>query len=303
MAGLRRDATLPQMIASSTRGPWRDCPMPASWNVTSPTATSWPSRPWSGGTGRWSWASAEASSTTPTTPTTPSRPHSSCWRKGRSIRSDGSVGGWLHGVAWRIALQVKSDAARRRDQERRAAKQAGEPITYGPGRDDTLAVIHQEIDRLPDRYRRPVVLCYLEDLTYQQAADQLRWSEATTRGRLARARDLLRARLTRRGVTLVGAGLRLAAGASPSTAATVPAALLRATVRAARTSAWVRPPRRGLVDDDRVDEAGGEAMMIARLKAIAAAALVVATLAGLATGWPRSGPATMARGPRDRAGS
>ena len=65
-------------------------------------------------------------------------------------------------------------------------------------------MIHQEIDRLPDRYRRPVVLCYLEDMTYQQAADQLRWSEATTRGRLARARDLFRARLTRRGVTLAG---------------------------------------------------------------------------------------------------
>ena len=107
-------------------------------------------------------------------------------RKARSIRDDDSVGGWLHRVAWRIALQVKSDAARRRDQERRAAEQAGEPIASGAWHDDTAAVIHQEIDRLPDRYRRPVVLCYLEDLTYQQAADQLRWSEATTRGRLAR---------------------------------------------------------------------------------------------------------------------
>ncbi len=47
-------------------------------------------------------------------------------------------------------------------------------------------MIHQEIDRLPDRYRRPVVLCYLEDMTYQQAARHLHWSEATTRGRLAR---------------------------------------------------------------------------------------------------------------------
>ncbi len=72
-------------------------------------------------------------------------------RDGRSIRADGSIGGWLHRVAWRIALQVKSDAARRRDQERRAAELAGEPIAPGPARDDTAAVIHQEIDRLPDR--------------------------------------------------------------------------------------------------------------------------------------------------------
>ena len=137
-------------------------------------------------------------------------------------------------MAWRIALQIRADAVRRRDQERRAAERAGEPITSGPARDDTPAVIHQEIDRLPDRYRRPVVLCYLEDMTYQQAADQLRWSEATTRGRLARARDLLRARLTRRGVTLAGTGLVVAGGASPGTASAVPAALLQATVRAAR---------------------------------------------------------------------
>ncbi len=91
-----------------------------------------------------------------------------------------------------------------------------------PVRTIRAAVIHQEIDRLPDRYRRPVVLCYLEDMTYQQAADHLRWSEATTRGRLARARDLLHARLTRRGVTLAGAGLSIA-GASSSQASPVSA--------------------------------------------------------------------------------
>ena len=50
------------------------------------------------------------------------------------------------------------------------------------------AVIHQEIDSLPERYRKPIVLCYLEAMTYEQAAGHLRWSEATTRGRLAQAR-------------------------------------------------------------------------------------------------------------------
>ena len=54
-------------------------------------------------------------------------------RKARSIRADGTLGGWLHRVAWRIALQLRSDAARRRDQERRAAERAGEPITLRPG--------------------------------------------------------------------------------------------------------------------------------------------------------------------------
>src|SRR5262249_27839223 len=148
-------------------------------------------------------------------------------RKARSIRVDGSLGGWLHRVAWRISLQVHSDAARRRVQERRAAERTGEAIAPDPWHDDTAAVIHPEIDRLPQRYRRPVVLRCLEDMTYQQAARHLHWSEATTRGRLARARDLLRARLARRGVTPAGI-------AWPGTAATVPAALLDAAVRSAR---------------------------------------------------------------------
>jgi RNA polymerase sigma factor (sigma-70 family) len=195
-------------------------------------------------------------------------------RKARSIRVDGSVGGWLHRVAWRIALQVRSDAARRRDLERRAAGRTGEAIAPASWHDDSATVIHQEIDRLPERYRQPVVLCYLEDMTYQQAADHLRWSEATTRGRLARARDLLRSRLSRRGVTLAGI-------ASPGAAATVPAALRDAAVRAARhlalgESAAVSSTTVALVRQ------AARAMMLARLKAIAAAALVVAAVTGLA---------------------
>jgi RNA polymerase sigma factor (sigma-70 family) len=207
-------------------------------------------------------------------------------RKARSIRDEDCVGGWLHRVAWRIALQVKSDAARRRDQERRAAVRAGESVAPGPWHDDTVAVIHQEIDRLPDRYRRPVVLCYLEAMTYSQAAGQLHWSEATTRSRLARARELLRARLTRRGVALAGAGLILDGAASPGMAAAVPAALLRETVRAARHIVLGESAAVGAVSSTTIIlmKQAARAMMIARLKAVAAVALVVATLTGLATG-------------------
>jgi RNA polymerase sigma factor (sigma-70 family) len=197
-------------------------------------------------------------------------------RKARSIWVDGSIGGWLHRVAWRIALQVHTDAARRRDQERRAAERNGEAIAPGPWHDDTAAVIHQEIDRLPDRYRRPVVLCYLEEMTYQQAASELRWSEATTRGRLARARELLRARLSRRGVTLAGI-------AAPGAATPAPAALLRAAVRSARHLALGESAVAVSTTTVVLMKQAARGMMIARLKAIAAAALLVATLTGLAT--------------------
>ncbi len=178
-------------------------------------------------------------------------------------------------MAWRIALQVKSDAARRRDQERRAAERSGEAIAPDSWHDDTAAVIHQEIDRLPDRYRRPVVLCYLEDMTYQQAASHLRWSEATTRGRLAQARELLRARLSRRGVTLAGV-------AAPGAAAPVPAALLRSAVRSACHLALGESATAASATTIVLMKQAARGMMIARLEAIGAAALLVAALTGLA---------------------
>ena len=80
-----------------------------------------------------------------------------------------------------------------------AARSSGPPASRGPPRaadhDDLGAVLHEEIERLPERFRRPVVLCYLEGMTRDQAADHLRCTEGTVRGRLAKGRELLRHRL------------------------------------------------------------------------------------------------------------
>ena len=141
---------------------------------------------------RWSWGSAGGSSAIATPPTTRSRRPSSSWRKARSLWIEDSLGGWLHRVASRIALQMRADAARRRDCERLAAERAAPRCATPSPFDDAEQVIHQEIDRLPDRYREPLVLCCLEGMTYAQAAARLRWSEGRTQGRLARARSLLR---------------------------------------------------------------------------------------------------------------
>ncbi len=202
-------------------------------------------------------------------------------RKARSIWVEGSLGGWLHRVACRIALQVQSDASRRRVQERLAAERTGKAIAPDKGHDDTAVVIHQEIDRLPERYRRPVVLCYLEDMTYQQAALHLHWSEATTRGRLARGRSLLRARLTQRGVSLAGI-------AWPGRAATVTAALRNATVRSARQLALGKAAAASTTTVALMKQAA-RSMMIARFQAVAAATLLIAVLTGLATTLAQAG--------------
>ncbi len=152
-------------------------------------------------------------------------------RRAGSLWVGESLGGWLHRVAYRVALQTRADTARRRARELKAAG-AVPRAAHPEGPDDHLrGLLHEEIGRLPDRLRLPVVLCELEGLTRDQAAERLRWSEGTVRGRLARARAKLRERLTRRGVTLSAAAMA-AALASEASAAPVPDLLLTATIRA-----------------------------------------------------------------------
>ena len=110
----------------------------------------------------------------------------------------GSLGCWLHKVAHRVSARLIADASRRRARERRAATSA--VATQDTSADDLRAAVHREVARLPERFRRPVVLCDLEGLTHAQAAAELSQGEATVRRRLAEARALLRSRLERRGL-------------------------------------------------------------------------------------------------------
>ena len=120
-------------------------------------------------------------------------------RQSRSIRERGSAASWLHGVARRVALSARSAAARRRADERRAAEMP-KPSSDDAGWNDLGDVLHQEIERLPEKYRKAIVLCELEGLTEGQAAQRLEWPIGTVRTRLRRGRERLRGRLLRRGV-------------------------------------------------------------------------------------------------------
>jgi RNA polymerase sigma factor (sigma-70 family) len=116
-----------------------------------------------------------------------------------TIRNRDSLGPWLHRVALRLARRARIRAGDRRARERRSSRSESEAA-----RDETDVftppVLHEELNRLPERYRLPLVLCYLEGKTNEQAAAQLQWPLGTVKGRLWRARGQLRARLCRRGL-------------------------------------------------------------------------------------------------------
>jgi RNA polymerase sigma factor (sigma-70 family) len=153
-------------------------------------------------------------------------------RKAATIRRKDALGAWLHGVAYHVATNLRRDLARRGAHEV-PLREVGQADAAGDVTWRELrAVLDEELARLPERLRAPLVLCYLEGRTRDEAARQLGWGLGTIRGRLERGRRLLRARLRRRGLDL--SALLVAAALSEHAApAGVSPALVASTVRAA----------------------------------------------------------------------
>jgi RNA polymerase sigma factor (sigma-70 family) len=157
-------------------------------------------------------------------------------QKARSVRRRESAAAWLHGTAYRVALKARTTAARRQARERRAEPAPAAPDPVGEiSLREAQVLLHEQLSRLPERLRAPLVLCYLQGATQDEAARRLGWSLNTLKRRLNRGRQVLHARLGRSGVALpavLGAGLLTHDVASAALrAATVRAALL-ATARA-----------------------------------------------------------------------
>ena len=153
-------------------------------------------------------------------------------RNGGAIRRRDALAGWLHGVAHRVAIQANTALARRRRLEREVAEMAVATSTNGPAAgNDLLPALHEEIARLPEKFRLAVVHCDLEGMTQAQAAEQLHWSRRTLQNRLAEGRARLNRRLARRGLAPDGAAL--GAVLLREAQAAVPVAWREATVRAA----------------------------------------------------------------------
>jgi RNA polymerase sigma-70 factor (ECF subfamily) len=155
--------------------------------------------------------------------------------KAATIRDGAHLGNWLYGVAYRVAERARTSTRRRRAREEAGPPEAAvAPEQPAEGeRRELAAVLDEELSRLPDKYRAPLVLCSLQGETYEAAAMRLKWPIGTVRSRTARARALMRCRLVRRGFAPATGALAIAL-TPPSARAAVPPALAEATQAAAR---------------------------------------------------------------------
>lgn len=210
-------------------------------------------------------------------------------RKASGIAKQGSVGSWLYGVAYRVALQIKQNANKHRlpvqgIDARTIAGRAPAAVDA-----DAREILDEELNRLPEKYRAPLVLCYLEGKTTDEAARELGWPTGTVAGRLPRARDLLRDRLMRRGLAVSGAVLA-AIMTENAVSAAVPAALTSSTLKAATAAAGVKAAGGALA----VSNAAGladttiKAMAWAKIKVFAMTVAAAATVGVASTYflWP-----------------
>jgi RNA polymerase sigma factor (sigma-70 family) len=194
-------------------------------------------------------------------------------KKARGLWVRDSLGPWLHQVACRVASCARAEAARRRRIESRIPPlEPASAIEAIP--DDLGGVLHEELTRLPEKYRAAVVLCCLEGLTIDQAARRLGWPMGTVQSRLARGRQRLRDRLTGRGLA-PSTGAFGTALAAEKARAEVPVALAEATARAGRLIATGKAAA-GAVPAAvmALAEGGLRTMSLTRLKVAAIAVLI-----------------------------
>jgi RNA polymerase sigma factor (sigma-70 family) len=214
-------------------------------------------------------------------------------RRARSVRVDDSLGPWLYGVSRRVAARARATSLRRRARET-GEVEAVAGLAFDPGRSERLAILDEEIGRLPERQRAAVVLCDLEGLPHEEAARRLGCPVGTVESRLSRGRQRLRDRLVRRG--LAPAAASLWAEMAREASAAMPAALIKHSARFVTSS-----PAAAAVPMTVTALAEGviQMMWLARLKPLiaVAAARILATAGVAVQGRQQSAP----KGAREQA--
>jgi RNA polymerase sigma factor (sigma-70 family) len=205
-------------------------------------------------------------------------------RKAASIGKRQAVASWLYKVAFRVALRARSRLSHKHrslnDPDSLPCAEAGDDALWR----DLLPALDEEIHRLPEKYRVPFVLCHLQGQTNEEAADQLGCPKGTILSRLSRGRERLRARLSRRGITLTAVGLTAVLTQNASSAA-VPATLVGSTIDAAIPFASGTTAA-GAVSSSITTLAEGvlRTMYLTKLK-LATAALMALAILGGGAGW------------------
>jgi RNA polymerase sigma factor (sigma-70 family) len=193
-------------------------------------------------------------------------------RKAGSVSKKASIRSWLHGVALRVALRARQhENLRRRREQVRSFRQTDEASW-----NDVRSILDEEIQRLPEKYRLPLILCYLEGKTNDDAARLLNCPRGTVATRLARARDRLRSRLRRRGVSL-SAGYLVALLAGNTASATVAPLVLAQTAKVALTDM-------ASVSITALTEGVLHTMFLSKLKTALAFVLMLAMISGAGIG-------------------
>jgi RNA polymerase sigma factor (sigma-70 family) len=197
-------------------------------------------------------------------------------RKAQSMRTADSLAPWLYSVAYRTAQRARATAVRYRPgHEEQLSDQAADP--EDACKLDLRPLLHEELGRLPAKYRAPIVLCHLEGKTHEEAARLLRWPVGTVSGRLSRGRRLLRDRLQRRGIeapaVVFSAGWLLGAKSlvtPPLAESMIEAATRFAAAQAQSVSAPVLSLTQGVL----------KTMMLRKLGTIAAAVVLLGAVSG-----------------------
>jgi RNA polymerase sigma-70 factor (ECF subfamily) len=216
-------------------------------------------------------------------------------RTARSIRVDDSLAPWLSSVAFRTAQRARELAARYRAVD---CEQLSEPSAPRPDEAfqfDVRPLLHEELGRLPSKFRDAIVLCHLEGMSHEEAARLLHSPIGTVNSRLSRGRRLLRSRLQRRGVSVSAAILSVnwLAGTTTTVASTLRESTIAAGVASASSSAvpaLVLSLTRGVL----------KTMMLRKLGTISVAILLASTLGGVAVWahWPTATAKDSTFGPR-----
>jgi RNA polymerase sigma factor (sigma-70 family) len=206
-------------------------------------------------------------------------------RKAATIVPREMVGNWLYGVAYQTALKARAVAAKRSVKERQVAVTAETEAAPHNCCHDLQSLLDQELSRLPEKYRVPLVLCSLEGRSHKEAARLLGWPQGTLSVRLAKAKKMLADRLARQGVGISG-GLITMVLSQNAVSACVPPSLVLPTVKAAKMLAVGQVMTTGMVPAKVVALTEGvvKAMLLTKLKVLALVLLAMAVL-GTGAGW------------------